>query len=171
MGMGFGGFGPDPEKVFEATEDIKKAFNKAAWADTGEARPLFEAMRDSMTRMLDIEGYAEEEGQPDPLKILRHAFAGAQEIKQKMQEVAIAARTNPAAEAALNELNQDMRAAFIKLTGIDPDKMARDFGRTAPRPNTPRPRRPELSPRPPLTPPPQLKPHKPKKPGSGDFDL
>lgn len=43
----------DPEKAFNAFENIRKAFQEAASADTGAAQPLFQSLSDKFNKMVD----------------------------------------------------------------------------------------------------------------------
>ena len=43
----------DPEKAFNAFENIRKAFLEAASADTGTAQPLFQSLSDKFNKMVD----------------------------------------------------------------------------------------------------------------------
>ena len=105
---------PDPERVEECIENLKSAFNKAAAADSGRAKPLFETLSQQFETALDEAKTRKQRGATSPLSPseLMPALVG---IQATTRRIAIEAQTNPKAFQVLKELEEDVKQEIQKL--------------------------------------------------------
>jgi hypothetical protein len=112
------GFNFDPDKAFKFIEDIKAAYAKAADAETGNAKPAFAALERNFNNMLnDAMNASEDEGTPDYKKIAMKMLPSMIGLQMAFNQTAVAAKTNPAAAAALDAFKEDIKAATQNLIG------------------------------------------------------
>lgn len=151
------GFNPDPENAFKAMEKLKEAFNRAADANTGRAQPLFEKLADNFTKIIDDSiDLAEKSGgrPPSPKELQEKLMPAIMSVQSSLQKIAREAQSNPAAAAALMQLQKDMQEAMKLMMGKGPSNG--NGGAVKPsKPNPPGPNGPKKSP--------------PKKGGDLDF--
>ncbi len=157
--MNFGFNPPDPDDVLKSMERLKDIFDKAANADTGSAQPLFQKLRDGFNKAADDALRLQNSGaEIDPRQAMMQMMPALMQIKSTVVRIQQAARSNPAAAEALQEMMSDMRAEISSLMGGMP-------GFPGAGPSTP--------PKPPAPPaPPKGPAPKPRGPGrGGTYDL
>ncbi|MDP2206387.1 MAG: hypothetical protein Q8K65_08780 [Alphaproteobacteria bacterium] len=153
--MNFGFNPPDPKDVMDAMERLKDVFARAANADTGSAQPLFQKLSDSFNNAIDA-ALKLQKSNPNmnPQQAMMQLMPTLMQVQTSMQRLEQAARTNPDAAEALQELKGDLQNEMRALMGGMPG-----FPGAGPK----------QPPKPPVTPP---KPPKPRGPGrDGTHDL
>jgi hypothetical protein len=174
--VNFGFTPPDPEKVLQALEDLKAAFQKAADADT-TAQPLFQSLSDTFNKVID-EGMnlSSSDPNPNPGKILRKLMPTMLELKTTLEQIQRAASRDSKVAETMDELGGSIQNAVQGLMGGMPGLgfpgmgfpgggFPAPGGRPTFDDDEPAAPLPKPKPRPPV-----IKP-KPKKPGAGDFDF
>lgn len=116
--MNFGFNPPDPDDVLKAMERLKEIFDKAADANTGSAQPLFQKLRDSFNKAADDAMKLQNSGEElDPRQAMMKMMPALMQIQSNVVRIQQAARTNPAAAEALQEMMNDMRTEISSLMG------------------------------------------------------
>ena len=180
--MNFGFTPPDPEKVLQALDDLKAAFQRAADADTGAAQPLFQSLSDTFNKVIeDGMNAAASDPNPNPGKIMRQMMPVMLELKTTLEQIQRLAQKDPRVQEAMDDLSGTIQKSVTDLLGGslpgigglgfpggfpgglpggNPGKNRPTFDEDAP----PAPK----APKPPLPPAPKIKP---RKPGNGDFNF
>lgn len=171
--MNFGFTPPDPEKVLQALDNLKAAFQKAADADTGAAQPLFQNLSDKFNKVIDDGmNLAASDPNPNPNKIMMKLMPVMLELKTTLEKIQRIAQTDDKVADTMAELGNSIQTEVQNIMGGIPGiGGANPFGApknrptfdndnddTPPAPSQPKPKAPKIQP-------------KPKKPGNGDFDL
>lgn len=152
--MNFGFNPPDPDKVLESIVNLKDAFLRAADAETGRAKPMFESLSDKFNKLIDDSMDAASTSQSmDPNKIMMKMMPAMMEIQGAVNSIRREAAQNPAAAQTLQALEDDIRTEISSIMGGAIPGMPSIK-------NTPKPPKP-----------PAPKGPKPKRPGDGSFDL
>ena len=174
--MNFGFTPPDPEKVLQALDNLKAAFQKAADADTGAAQPLFQNLSDKFNQVIDDGmNLAASDPNPNPNKIMMKLMPVMLELKTTLEKIQRLAQTDDRVADTMAELGNSIQTEVQNIMGGIPGigglGGANPFGQrnrptfdndnddaAPPAPPAPKPKAPKIQP-------------KPKKPGNGDFDL
>jgi hypothetical protein len=140
--VNFGFNPPDPNDILEALERLKDVFARAASADTGSAQPLFQKLSDTFNKAVDAATDLQENN-PDmhPQQAMMQLMPMLMQVQTSVQRLEQAARTNPAAAQALQELKGDLQNETRSLMGGLPG-----FPGTAAPKQPPRPPRPPKGP-------------------------
>ncbi len=150
--MNFGFTPPDPDQVLESLDRLKDAFQRAAAAETGSAKPLFVSLSNSFNKTIDnAMDMAAKTTNPDPNKIMMQMMPAMMQLQNSVNQLRREAATNPAAAQTLQQLESDIREEVSSLMGGSMPGMP-SIKRTPPKPPAP-------------------KGPKPKRPGDGSFDL
>lgn len=150
--MNFGFTPPDPDKVLESLGRLKDAFLRAADAETGRAKPLFESLSDTFNKTIDdAMDMASRNTNPDPNKIMMQMMPAMMQLQNAVNQLRREASTNPAAAKTLQQLESDIREEVSNMMGGAIPGMP-SIKKTPPKPPAP-------------------KGPKPKRPGDGSFDL
>lgn len=153
--MNFGFNPPDPDKVLESIGNLKDAFLRAADAETGSAKPLFESLSDRFNSVIEKSmDLASQSEKPDPNKMMMQMMPAMMEIQTTVNKIRRDAGNNPAAAETLRQLEEDIRTEVSNMLG----------GALPGMPGIP-----SIKKAPPK--PPAPKGPKPKRPGDGSFDL
>lgn len=153
--MNFGFNPPDPDKVLESIGNLKDAFLRAADAETGSAKPLFESLSDKFNSVIEKSmDLASTTEKPDPNKLMMQMMPAMMEIQNTVNKIRREAGNNPAAADALRQLEDDIRTEVSNMLGGSLPGI---------------PGMPSIKKTPPK--PPAPKGPKPKRPGDGSFDL
>ncbi|HCS22823.1 MAG TPA: hypothetical protein DIW20_03660, partial [Rhodospirillaceae bacterium] len=116
--MNFGFNPPDPDAVKEAMNRLKDVFARAAAADTGSAQPLFQKLSDTFNKAVDsAQDLQNQNPDMDPRQAMAQLMPTLMQVQMSMSRIQQAARTNPAAAEALQELMTDMRSEMSALLG------------------------------------------------------
>lgn len=135
--MNFGFNPPDPDAVKEAMNRLKDVFAKAAAADTGSAQPLFQKLSDSFNNAVDAALDLQDKNPGmDPRQAMMQLMPTLMQVQSSMNRLQQAARTNPQAADALQELMTDMRSEMSALLGGMPGFPGQGPA-TPPKPPTP----------------------------------
>jgi hypothetical protein len=150
--VNFGFTPPDPDQVLESLDRLKDAFQRAASAETGNAKPLFVNLSNSFNKTInDVMDMAAKTTNPDPNKIMMQMMPAMMQLQNSVNQLRREAATNPAAAQTLQQLESDIREEVSNLMGGSIPGMP-SIKRTPPKPPAP-------------------KGPKPKRPGDGSFDL
>ncbi|MEZ0226519.1 MAG: hypothetical protein ACAH83_18325 [Alphaproteobacteria bacterium] len=171
--MNFGFTPPDPEKVLQALDNLKAAFQKAADADTGAAQPLFQTLSDKFNQVIDDGmNLAASDPNPNPNKIMMKLMPVMLELKKTLEKIQTIAATDSRVADAMEELGQSIQKEVTNIMGGIPGvgfPGAGGFGGPKNRPTFDQDDAPPAPPKPPI---PKIQPRKtPKKPGNGDFEF
>jgi ABC-type transporter Mla subunit MlaD len=154
--VNFGFNPPDPDKVLQSIDNLKNAFLRAADAQTGPAKPLFESLSDKFNsvveKSMDLGASADT---PDINKLMRQMMPAMMDIQSTVNQIRRQAASNPAAAQTLHQLEDDIRTEISNMLG----------GALPGIPGLP-----SIKKTPPKPPAPPKGP-KPKRPGDGSFDL
>lgn len=158
--MDFGLPPVDPEKAFNAFENIKRAFQDAASADTGAAQPLFQKLSDTFNKLVDdVMDMAATDPNPSPSKIMMKMMPVILDVQRtgtKLQQLAqtderVAETMEKLARTIQSEVQNILPAGGLPGFGLPGGLSGGDL------------------PKPPKPPKPPVPPKKPGNPGS--FDL
>ncbi|HEX2753331.1 MAG TPA: hypothetical protein VHP34_09590 [Alphaproteobacteria bacterium] len=153
--MNFGFNPPDPEKVLESIGNLKDAFLRAADAETGSAKPLFESLSDKFNSVIEKSmDLAATSQKPDPNKLMMQMMPAMMEIQRTVEKIRREASSNAAAAQTLSQLEDDIRTEISNIMGGSLPGI---------------PGMPSIKKTPPK--PPAPKGPTPKRPGNGSFDL
>jgi hypothetical protein len=153
--VNFGFNPPDPEKVLESIGNLKDAFLRAADAETGSAKPLFESLSDKFNSVIEKSmDLAATSQKPDPNKLMMQMMPAMMEIQRTVEKIRREASSNAAAAQTLSQLEDDIRTEISNIMGGSLPGI---------------PGMPSIKKTPPK--PPASKGPKPKRPGDGSFDL
>ncbi len=179
--MNFGFTPPDPEKVLQALDNLKAAFQKAADADTGAAQPLFQTLSDKFNQVIDDGmNLAASDPNPNPNKIMMKLMPVMLELKRTLEKIQTLAQSDDKVADTMQELGQSIQDELKSIMGgslpgiggmgfpggfggglpggLPKNRPTFDNDDEPPAPPAPKPKIPKIQP-------------KPKKPGNGDFDL
>lgn len=170
--MNFGFTPPDPEKVLQALDNLKAAFQKAADADTGAAQPLFQNLSDKFNQVIDDGmNLAASDPNPNPNKIMMKLMPVMLELKTTLEKIQRLAQTDSRVADTMEELGQTIQGEVQNIMGGIPGiggfGMGGPFGAPKNRPTFDQDDTPPAPPKPRI---PKIQP-KPKKPGDGDFNF
>ncbi|TAL39618.1 MAG: hypothetical protein EPN97_02015 [Alphaproteobacteria bacterium] len=171
--MNFGFTPPDPEKVLQALDNLKAAFQKAADADTGAAQPLFQTLSDKFNQVIDDGmNLAASDPNPNPNKIMMKLMPVMLELKKTLEKIQTLAATDSRVADAMQDLGESIQKEVTNIMGGIPGMGfpgAGGFGGPKNRPTFDQDDKPPVPPKPPI---PKIQPRKtPKKPGNGDFEF
>jgi hypothetical protein len=153
--VNFGFNPPDPEKVLESIGNLKDAFLRAADAETGSAKPLFESLSDKFNSVIEKSmDLAATSQKPDPNKLMMQMMPAMMEIQRTVEKIRREASSNAAAAQTLSQLEDDIRTEISNIMGGSLPGI---------------PGMPSIKKTPPK--PPAPKGPTPKRPGNGSFDL
>lgn len=164
--MDFGLPPVDPEKAFNAFENIKRAFQDAASADTGAAQPLFQKLSDTFNKLVDdVMDMAATDPNPSPSKIMMKMMPVMMDVQRTGQQLARLAQTDERVADTMQTLASTIQNEVQNLLPGGLPGLGLPGGMDGGFPKPP------AQPKPPSLPkPPKLQP--PKKPGGpGNFDL
>lgn len=171
--MNFGFTPPDPEKVLQALDNLKAAFQKAADADTGAAQPLFQNLSDKFNQVIDDGmNLAASDPNPNPNKIMMKLMPVMLELKKTLEQIQRIAQTDSRVEGTMAELGESIQKEVQSIMGGLPGIPGMGFpggGLGGPK-NRPTFDQDDTPPTPPKPRIPKIQP-KPKKPGNGDFEF
>jgi hypothetical protein len=171
--VNFGFTPPDPEKVLQALDNLKAAFQKAADADTGAAQPLFQTLSDKFNQVIDDGmNLAASDPNPNPNKIMMKLMPVMLELKKTLEKIQTIAQTDSRVADAMQDLGESIQKEVTNIMGGIPGigfPGAGGFGAPKNRPTFDQDDTPPAPPKPPI---PKIQPRKtPKKPGNGDFEF
>jgi hypothetical protein len=171
--VNFGFTPPDPEKVLQALDNLKAAFQKAADADTGAAQPLFQTLSDKFNQVIDDGmNLAASDPNPNPNKIMMKLMPVMLELKKTLEKIQTIAQTDSRVADAMQDLGESIQKEVTNIMGGIPGigfPGAGGFGGPKNRPTFDQDDQPPAPPKPPI---PKIQPRKtPKKPGNGDFEF
>lgn len=154
---------PDPDKILESFERVKEAFARAAEADTGSAKRHFVRLSDKFNNLVE-QGMKLSTQDLDPKKLTLRLMPTVMDLQMTLSAIKREAQNNPAAAAAINELEDTMRQEITTLmSALDGiPGLPKIPGLKFP------PQAPKAPPAPPAN---SNKPAPKKKPGGGDFKL
>lgn len=172
--MNFGFTPPDPEKVLQALDNLKAAFQKAADADTGAAQPLFQTLSDKFNQVIDDGmNLAASDPNPNPNKIMMKLMPVMLELKKTLEKIQTLAASDNRVADAMQDLGESIQKEVTNIMGGIPGigfPGAGGFGGPKNRPTFDQDDEPPAAP--PKPPIPKIQPRKtPKKPGNGDFEF
>jgi len=153
--VNFGFNPPDPDKVLESICNLKDAFLRAADAETGSAKPLFESLSDKFNSVIEKSmDLASTTEKPDPNKLMMQMMPAMMEIQNTVNKIRREAANNPNAAQTLRQLEDDIRTEISNIMGgaLPGIPGMPSVKKTPPKPPAP-------------------KGPAPKRPGNGSFDL